>query len=610
MTVDGDNAPKPPPSHDSVIDLIRRLAEAEAALREAVSGADAVIDPDRGAPLLLSAAQDALQRSEARYNRLMARMAAVVFELTPDGVIEYVNDAASEVTGYRSDELLGRRVQEILFPGDLARQIDALTVRFASGDVTGHELTLAAKDGQRVVLEFNSANQYCADGTLDKIVGLGINITRRKEAERELDTYQRRLEVLVEERTAELVRANEALHAARTAEHEQRILAEALRDLALKMIGALDLPELLDSILTGVGNIVSCDSAALILLELGGTARTVGSRGYRGRSAQPPRQEPFRWQDYPLLRQMMETRQPVVVPDIQPFAGDLHFIPAAWQHGYAVIPFQLQGEIIGFVSLTSSRPGFFTPLMVERLQLLAHQVALAVQSVRLHQQAQALAAVKERERLARDLHDAVSQTLFAASVIAESLQRRWQTNARLNEGRLKQLVQMTRGALAEMRTLLLELRPNALLEAGLDTLLPQLALSIQSRKQLEVDVQVESTFPPPPDVKICLYRIAQEALNNIAKHADAARALVRLQRRGDSIELEVGDDGRGFDPQRVSGSSLGLRIMQERAEAAGVLLTITSAPGDGTHIRAVWPQNSDDASEDQAAQEAHRPREL
>jgi len=156
---------------------------------------------------------------------------------------------------------------------------------------------------------------------------------------------------------------------------------------------------------------------------------------------------------------------------------------------------------------------------------------------------------------------------------------------------------MTRGALAEMRTLLMELRPAALADADISDLLRQLAESITGRARVPVSVTIEGQRYLSPDVKVTLYRIAQEALNNVAKHAGARQAAVSLrclsrpdQVRGpvDCVELRVSDDGRGFDPGRVSPEHFGLGIMRERAEAIGATLTIDSGAGRGTQVTVVW----------------------
>lgn len=207
----------------------------------------------------------------------------------------------------------------------------------------------------------------------------------------------------------------------------------------------------------------------------------------------------------------------------------------------------------------------------------------------LRTQAEQIAVANERSRLARDLHDAVTQTLFSASVIADVLPRIWERNPVEGKKRLEELRQLSRGALAEMRTLLLELRPSALLEANLADLLRQLAASIASRARVDVGVHVEGQAELAPEVKVSLYRIAQEALNNVAKHSGASEAHVNLVVHPDAgaaprVRLSVTDNGSGFDPSISRPTHIGLDIMRERAAAIGARLRIHSQPGKGTEV--------------------------
>jgi signal transduction histidine kinase len=227
----------------------------------------------------------------------------------------------------------------------------------------------------------------------------------------------------------------------------------------------------------------------------------------------------------------------------------------------------------------------------EELALLAaigNQVGLAVENARLYERAEQSAAAAERSRLARDLHDAVTQTLFSASLIAEVLPRLWDRSPDEGRRRLAELRQLTRGALAEMRTLLLELRPTALLDAPLGDLLRQLSEAITGRARVPVEFKLEGEPAVPPDIKVAFYRVAQESLNNVAKHAAASQAMVTLRCYPERTELRVSDDGRGFDPGTIPGDHLGVSIMRERAQAIGATLTIDSEPGEGTEIVLVW----------------------
>ncbi len=220
-------------------------------------------------------------------------------------------------------------------------------------------------------------------------------------------------------------------------------------------------------------------------------------------------------------------------------------------------------------------------------QTLADQLAIAIENSRLYEHAHELAAGRERQRLARDLHDAVSQTLFSVSLIAEVLPRIYERDPEQARQKLEELRQLTRGSLAEMRTLLLELRPAALAEASLPDLLKQLSEAVIGRSRIPVDVETELCLDLPVEVRTAYYRIAQEALNNMAKHSGATQGSVRLI-CGDHLQLVVQDDGAGFDPAAGSSGQLGLGIMRERAESIGADLRIESAPGRGTTVSVSW----------------------
>jgi signal transduction histidine kinase len=201
------------------------------------------------------------------------------------------------------------------------------------------------------------------------------------------------------------------------------------------------------------------------------------------------------------------------------------------------------------------------------------------------------AILAERTRLARDLHDAVTQTLFSASLIAEVLPELWDTNPEEARRSNEELRQLTRGALAEMRTLLLELRPAALTQAHFPDLIKQLSEAVIGRARLPVKLTVEGDYELPPDIKVAFFRIAQESLNNIVKYARARQAEIKIHLDCCNVHLEISDDGVGFDPANIKPTSLGMRIMRERAEAVRARLKITSTPGKGTSVIVDWNED-------------------
>jgi signal transduction histidine kinase len=217
----------------------------------------------------------------------------------------------------------------------------------------------------------------------------------------------------------------------------------------------------------------------------------------------------------------------------------------------------------------------------------------------LRQSEMAKAVTAERSRLARELHDAVTQTLFSASLIAEVLPRLWAKDPERGQQQLEEVRLLNRGALAEMRSLLLELRPEALAQAKMDDLLRQLGRAMTGRTGVPVSVSVDVQCPLPAEVQVALYRIAQEALNNAAKHAEASQVDVLFQCEENRATLSIRDDGRGFDVGNIPPGHLGLGIMEERASAIGAALEIVSAPGEGTTVYVDWMKDKRRTTKDE-----------
>jgi signal transduction histidine kinase len=203
-------------------------------------------------------------------------------------------------------------------------------------------------------------------------------------------------------------------------------------------------------------------------------------------------------------------------------------------------------------------------------------------------------AALERQRIARDLHDSVSQSLFSTTLHVRTAQRALELEQLDATGpvgeELSEIGQLTRGALAEMRALILELRPGALAEEGLVAALTKQAAALSAREGLTIDVDgPDAGLALELEVEEQLYRLGQEALANVVKHARASRAAVRIAADDDIVMIEVHDDGRGFDPAAVGPDHFGLRSMRGRVADLGGRLEITSTPGQGTVLRVEVP---------------------
>ena len=261
-----------------------------------------------------------------------------------------------------------------------------------------------------------------------------------------------------------------------------------------------------------------------------------------------------------------------------------------------LLPLRTRGQVIGALGIVSPKGSPPTEDSYPLFQSIADRLAIAVENAQLYHQAEINAAVTERNRLARDLHDAVTQTLFSASLIADVIPDIWQQDPKEGQKLLEEIRQLNRGALAEMRTLLLELRPKSLQEAQLEHLLHQLAEASMGQLGVPVTVHIEGLCQLPPNVKIVMYRVAQESLNNIIKHAQASHVMINLFCSEDEehkacvrrLKLEVVDNGRGFDPASVPAEHLGLRIMRERVETIGGQLAVHSKVGEGTRVSVTW----------------------
>jgi signal transduction histidine kinase len=263
------------------------------------------------------------------------------------------------------------------------------------------------------------------------------------------------------------------------------------------------------------------------------------------------------------------------------------------------VPLAIKGRVIGTIGVAHAERNYFTSHHADLALTVANQAAITMVNAELNEHARSLAVLQERQRLARNLHDAVNQSLFSAGLIAEVLPHLWARDPEEGRRSLEDLRRLTRGAQADMRLLLAELRPSTLTDAELGDLLRLLGNALAGRTNLPVSVTVtgQEALPEqralPADVQVALYRLCQEGLNNIAKHAGSGRVDIHLQYNAGAVVLCIRDDGRGFDPGQAPPGHYGLSMMRERAIAVGATLSITSQPGHGTEIVIRWPETQE-----------------
>jgi signal transduction histidine kinase len=257
------------------------------------------------------------------------------------------------------------------------------------------------------------------------------------------------------------------------------------------------------------------------------------------------------------------------------------------------VPVKVKGKVIGILDAQSQRLNAFDDIDMVVMQSLADQAAVAIENARLYNQAQQYAVVEERNRLARELHDSVTQSLYGITLHAEAACRQLTANQPdLVSQQLTELRGTAQEALREMRLLIFELRPSVVELQGLVSALRARLEAVEERAGMEVQFSTEGDITLSDKTQDGLYRIAQEALNNALKHAKANQILLSLNGNPTSVILEIIDDGIGFKPdQAVEGGGLGLDGMIERAELLGGKLTLTSNPGKGTTVKIEVPHD-------------------
>lgn len=232
--------------------------------------------------------------------------------------------------------------------------------------------------------------------------------------------------------------------------------------------------------------------------------------------------------------------------------------------------------------------GFLAGGRIEQYTDITDRKLMEFENERLAAQSRELAGVQERQRLARELHDSVSQTIFTTSAMSEAALRQWESKPDKARTLMEEVHNLAVTALAEMRVLLLELRPSALTQTTLKQVFEQYLTPLLRRHAFTNKLDITDVPPLPANVQIAYYRIAQEAINNIVKHAHAEHVRIAVDMQGDQLVMTIEDDGVGFDANEAAGTSLGLGIMEERAREIGALTQIDSVIGRGTRIRVIW----------------------
>lgn len=502
---------------------------------------------------------EALKQSEVRFRAMVEKGSDLIIQLNGDGQVIYNSPSITRILGYPEDALLHKPLVDYVHQEDLpvlAQMFNQLTTMPQDPPIASYRIR--AFDGKWQWFESVATN-------LLRVKGVGAIIVNARDI-----TESRRLFL---------------------AEQEQRAIAEALLDISNVLNSTLNFDDVLFRILENLDQVIPHLSANVMLIDDNDKTYAASYRGYdRYQTPLTPDDFVFDIHQTQTLKQMMDTCSPLIVSDTANYSAWLAEIGDFRIRSFIGIPIIDDAQVIGFINLDSDIPNHFTEQHAGYLQLFANQAAIAIRNARAFKQAHELAAIEERQRLARELHDAVSQTLFSVSVIADSLTRLVDDpSQKLHKG-LEKLTELNRSALAEMRALLVELRPQAIVSMPLPELLRNLANGMRGRTSIDVELEIiGNPILLEPEIHLQFYRLAQEILTNAHKHSHAEHIQMELRYLGNSIDLAIADDGVGFTSETVPPDHHGIRIMQERAAKIGASISIESAPGEGTYIHIKWP---------------------
>jgi PAS domain S-box-containing protein len=500
-----------------------------------------------------------LKQNEERLCTVLENMPVLLLAVDANEQVAAWNYTAESLTGYSAGEMIG-------VPGALDRLFASAEAReqvLSDKAYAERETELKCKDGQkRIIAWSNTAPAFSVQGWARWVVG--VDVTERVLAQRHV-TY-----------LAEV----------------SKVLGSSLEyETTLNIVAQISVPAI-------------ADWCRIDLVDETGAARLVAvahvdsqkvSWVYSMEARYPPDPASPRGL-YQVIRsgqseyigEFTDAMLAAAVPDEE----RRRIIKQLGYRSIMIVPLTVRGRTIGAVTYITAESGrLFSRADLTLAEEVAQRSAVAVDNARLFRQVRELAAVEERQRLARDLHDAVSQTLFSANIIAQALPRLWGRRPDIVTQRLDELRRLNSGALAEMRTLLLELRSEGIQNIALPELLKQLRDAFQSRKRLDIALDISFAEQLPPTVHKAFYRIAQEALNNVVKHSAATQVTVALTADETCVTLRIQDNGRGFESSE-QGAGFGLNIMRERAQEAGATLDVASTLGTGTTVVVIWMRNT------------------
>ena len=382
-----------------------------------------------------------------------------------------------------------------------------------------------------------------------------------------------------EQTTSALARKNAELYS----ELQRRLVeSESFNRVLVSLLQKTVLDQVLDIVCTEAQGLIGATGSAVLLLT---DQAWLEVRHRLGKPLAAVDPVPV---DGSLAGQVVRQGEPVVLNDPAQFERAQVYQWPTDLSALLAVPLHVNGGVIGVLDVVN-KAGGFTEEDVPVMSVFANQAAMAIEHARLQQQAEQLAVLAERQRLARELHDSVTQSLYSVTLYANAAALALAAGKQdVTAGYLQELQETAQEGMRDMRLLIFQLHPPVLETEGLVAALQARLAAVEGRAGLQTEFHVEGERRLPLAIEGELYWIAQEALNNVRKHASARHVTVHLHFTAVTITLEVLDDGVGFDPQAARSTGRGgggLRTIAERTERVGGILTYKSTPGQGTRVK-------------------------
>lgn len=467
------------------------------------------------------------------------------------------NPMAEKISGYTHEEVLGHtKVWDWLYPDTTYRDMimtRAADLLIGKATVNDWETHILCKNGNLKNIIWNSRTFYNELGHFQGAITFGYDITDRKENELALKKAHEDLSVLY--------------------------------NVASITSASIDLGVILERSLVQVLPVLKASKGIIHLWQE--DLKEFHMAAHQGFSDESILALTSLSVDDGIIGRVFQKEKPIYIPSlITELENTPNTLPRQLFHAYLGVPMRAKGRVCGVFSIFGKADQHFTKYVIALLSSISDQIGVAVENIRLYQQLRQLAVSEERRRLARELHDAVTQSLYSLTLFAEAGQRSLHTgNLEDVSTYLAELAQTAHNALNEMRVLLHELRPLALETESLLEAIQHRLDAVERKVGIKAYLVAEHGMKLPSFVEQEIYRIIQESLNNTLRHASAQTVSVNIQTSGNLLTVKIADDGVGFDYKTVSQKGgIGLESMHERARRLDGELQVISAVGEGVTI--------------------------